>query len=68
MYFTSIELSDHYVEHHAHDCLWEEVVCVLLSTKNPRKKGNNYEIETSTHYFLFEIKEQTLYVINAKRK
>jgi hypothetical protein len=68
VYFASIEPSDHYLEHHAHDCLWEEVVGIIFITKNPRKKGNKYEIETSTHYVLFEIQEQKLIVINAKRK
>ena len=67
MRFTAIEPSEHYLEHHLHEVPWEEAVRLILQTKNPRKKGENYEIETKDRYLLFTIKDETLILINAKR-
>lgn len=64
MYFTQIRPTRHYLEHHQ-DVPWHKVVEIILKTKNPRKKGNKFEIENSC-YILFEIKENILYIINAK--
>ena len=52
---------------HTSEVPWLEVIKLLLTTKNPRKKGNKFEIEKEGYYVLFEIKNQVLYVINAKR-
>ena len=68
VFFTTIKPTKHYLEHHAHHVPWHEVIAIILATKNPRKKEDAYEIETKEHYLLFHIKEQTLFVINAKRK
>ena len=67
VYFTEIEPTDHYLEEHEQDVPWNKVVEIIFSTKNPRKKGDNYEIEKDGYYILFEIKKNILYVINAKK-
>lgn len=67
VYFTSIEPTKHYLEEHQREVPWDEVVEVILTTKNPRKKGNKFEIEKDGYYILFEIKDKVLYVINAKK-
>ncbi|MBI2671943.1 hypothetical protein HYX16_03340 [Candidatus Woesearchaeota archaeon] len=67
VYFTDIEPSEHYLENHAHDVPWDKVVEIIFKTKNPRKKGTKFEIEDDNYYLLFEIKDNILYVINAKK-
>ena len=44
-----------------------EITEVIYNTKNPRKKGNKFEIETEKYYILFVVINKTAYVINAKR-
>lgn len=68
VYFEEIEPTDHYLEEHEKDVPWDKIVEIIFSTKNPRKKGNNYEIEKDGYYLLFEIKNNILYVINAKKE
>ena len=67
VYFIDIQPSDHYLKYHVKDVLWDKVVEIIFSTKNPRKKGDKFEIETEDYYILFEIKQNILYVINAKK-
>lgn len=67
VFFRKIEPSEHYLENHQHQMRWEEVVERIFKTKNPKKKGNKFIIEDENTYILFEIKNQTLWVINAKR-
>lgn len=67
MYFAKIEPTEHCLLEHQHEVPWERVVQLILTTKNPRRKGEKYEIERDGWYVLFEIKENVLYVINAKR-
>ena len=67
VYFTAIQPTTHYLEKHAREVPWDKVVELIFSTKNPRKKGNKFEIEKGGYYILFEIKDNVLYVINAKR-
>ena len=43
------------------------MVEIILTTKNPRKKGDKFEIEKDGYYVLFEIKNNVLHVINAKK-
>lgn len=66
VYFTNIRPTKHYLEEHEKDVPWDKVVEIIFTTKNPRKKGNKFEIEKEGFYLLFEIKDDTLYVINAK--
>ena len=67
VYFTGIKPSDHYTKEHEQDVPWDKVVEIIFSTKNPRKKGDKFEIEKDGYYILFEIKDTILYVINAKK-
>ena len=66
VYFTDIHPTEHYLENHAHEVPWDKVLEIVFGTKNPRKKGDKFEIETDHYYLLFEVKEHVLYVINAK--
>ena len=66
VYFTDIQPTDHYLEEHEKDVPWDKVVEIIFSTKNPRKKGDKFEIEKDGYYVLFEIKNNVLYVINVK--
>lgn len=68
MYFTDIRTTEHYKEYHADDVPWDKVVELIYTTKNPRKKGHNYEIEQEGYYVLFELKNNVIYVINAKKE
>ncbi|MGV8162250.1 MAG: hypothetical protein ACP5N2_02860 [Candidatus Nanoarchaeia archaeon] len=68
VYFTSIQPTNHYIEEHEKDVPWNEVIEVILFTKNPRKKDGKFEIDNDKYYLLFKIENQTVFVINAKRK
>jgi hypothetical protein len=68
VYFTGIEPTDHYLMEHEKQVPWDKVVEIIFSTKNPKKKGDKFEIEKDGYYILFEIKEDILYVINAKNQ
>lgn len=68
VYFKEIKPTDHYLKYHAKDVPWHKAIEIILETKNPRKKGNKYEIDQDGYYVLFEIKNNILYVINAKNK
>ena len=68
VYFIDIQPTDHYLKEHEKHVPWDEVVEIIFKTKNPRKKGNNYEIEKDGYYILFEIKNNVIYVINAKKR
>ena len=67
VYFTEIEPTNHYLEEHEQAVPWNKVLEIIFSTKNPRKKENKFEIEKEGYYILFEIKNNILYVINAKK-
>jgi hypothetical protein len=66
VYFTDIQPTEHYIMEHKR-VPWNKVIEIIFKTKNPRKKGNKIEIENEGYYILFEIKNNTAYVINAKR-
>ena len=68
VYFTEVWPTEHYLTEHQKDVPWADVVGIIASTKNPRKKDNNFEIETSRYYILFRLENKIIYVINAKRK
>ena len=67
VYFTDIQPTEHYLKEHEKDVPWDKVVEIILTTKNPRKKGDKFEIEKHGYYVLFEIKNKVLYIINAKK-
>jgi len=66
MYFKSIRKTSHYKEHHEKNVPWSEVIEVIQTAKNPRKKENKIEIITKTHYILCQLKDNILWVINTK--
>jgi len=67
VYFTEIKPTDHYLAEHKKDVPWYKVVEIIFSTKNPRKREDKFEIEKDGYYILFEIKDNVLFVINAKK-
>lgn len=68
VYFTEIQPTDHYTKEHEKDVPFDKVVEIIFSIKNPRKKGDKFEIEKDGYYILFEVKDTILYVINAKKR
>ncbi len=67
VYFKDIQPTKHYLEEHEKDVPWDKVIEIIFATKNPRKKGDKFEIEKEGYYILFKIKNNVLYVINAKK-
>jgi len=69
VYFKSIKKDKHYVENHEREVPWSEVVIIIFkSAKNMKKKGTKLEIEDYRYYLLCELRNNDLYVINAKRR
>ncbi|MDD4878001.1 MAG: hypothetical protein PHO02_03120 [Candidatus Nanoarchaeia archaeon] len=68
VFFRRIVPSRHYLEEHLKDVPWDKVVEIIFATKNPRKKGSKFEIESNGYYVLFEAKKGIIYVINAKKE
>ena len=69
VYFTDVKKTEHYIENHEMQISLFEVTKVIFnSQKKIRKKGENLEINDNNYYILFEIKDNTAYIINAKRK
>ncbi len=68
VYFKKILPTVHYLREHEREVPWEKVVEIILTTKDPRKNNDLFEIDTNEFYVVFSIKEGVLYVINAKRK
>ncbi len=69
VYFTGIRKTKHYKENHERDVPMFEVIKIIKENpKNIRKKGTKFVIDDKNVYILFKIKDNTLYIINAKRK
>jgi len=66
LYFTKIKKTKHYEEEHEKEVPWSKVVEVILTSKQKKKRGDVIEIYDKDYYIICEIREQTLYVINAK--
>ncbi len=67
MYFKEIRKTDHYKDNHECFVPWSKVIEIILTAKNPRKKEENkIEIITDNYYILCELKDNILWVINAK--
>ena len=66
MRFNNIRKTNHYKENHEKNFPWSKVIEIILTTKNPRKKGDKIEIKTGKHFILCELKNNILWVINAK--
>jgi len=67
VYFKDVRPTAHYLKEHEKAVPWDKVVEIIFSIKNPRKKDDKFEIEKDGYYILFEIKNNILYVINAKQ-
>lgn len=68
MYFKEIRRSRHFEEHHKGILAWSDVIRLIYTIKNKRKKGNKVKIEDDKFYILCELNDEALYVINVKRK
>lgn len=68
MYWKEIKRSDHFEQYHKGVLAWSDVVRLIYTIKNKRKKGDKIEIEDDRFYILCELKEKSLYVINVKKK
>ena len=68
MFWEEIRRSEHFDEYHKGALAWSEVVRLIYSIKNKRKKEDKIEIEDDKFYILCELKDKILYVINVKRK
>jgi len=66
MYFRAIRKTEHYKENHEKDFPWSRVIEIILTARNPRKKDDKIEIKTDNYYMLCELKDNVLWVINAK--
>ena len=55
VYFTEIKPTNHYIEEHEKEVPWNKVVKIILTTKNPRKKGDKFEIEKDD-YIIYYLK------------
>jgi len=67
LYFNAIQPTEYYLKEHAKDVPWHKAVEIILTTKNPRKKDNKFEIEKDNYSVVFEIQNKILYIINAKK-
>ena len=57
VYFTEIKKTQHYIDNHEQDVPWSEVVEIIFkSSKQIKKKGEKYEIETDKSYVLMELR------------
>jgi len=68
MHWEEIRRSEHFELYHKGTLPWNEVIRLIYTIKNKRKKGDKIEIEDNKFYILCELKDKILYVINVKRK
>lgn len=68
MRYKSVRKTDHYRTNHESEVPWSEVVHNLFKCKYQRKVGDKVRIVTKNCYILGRIKDDVLYVVNAKRR
>ncbi len=68
IFHTRIRKTLHYKLFHERAVPFDEVIRILYSTKSQRKKGDKIVVDTGEIYLLCRLKNNTLYIINAKRK
>ena len=68
MHWEEIRRSEHFELYHKGTLPWNEVIRLIYTIKNKRKKGDKIEIEDNKFYILCELKDKILYVINVNRK
>lgn len=67
MFFKSIRKTKHYKVYHEKNFPWSKVIEIILTAKNRRKKRDKIEIKAKHYYILCELKDNILWVINAKQ-
>lgn len=67
MYFEEILKTSHYKDFHESSFPWSKVIEIILTNKNPRRKGDRIQFET-TQYVLGYVQDKKLRIINAKWK
>ena len=68
MYWKEIRRSEHFEKYHKGALAWSDVISLIHTIKNKRKKGDKIEIENNKFYILCELKDKILYIINVKKK
>lgn len=68
MHYRSIRKTEHYKTHHEKHFPWSKVIEIILTTKIKRRKGDEIQIKTKNHYILCQLKDDILWVINAKHQ
>ncbi len=68
MYWKEIKRSNHFEEYHKDVLAWSDVVRLICTIKNKRKRGDKIQIENKKFYILCKLEDGILYVINVKRK
>ena len=68
MHWKEVRRSDHFEKYHKGALVWSDVVRLVYTIKNKRKKGDKIQIENDRFYILCELKDKILYVINVKKK
>ena len=67
MHWKEIRKSEHFDSCHKGTLAWSDVVRLICTTKNKRRKGTKLEIEDGKFYILCELIGDILYVINVKK-
>lgn len=68
MYWEEIRRSEHFEKFHKGVLTWSDIVRLIYTIKNKRKKGDKIEIEDNRFYILCKLEGKILYVINVKTK
>jgi hypothetical protein len=68
MYWKEIRRSEHFERCHEGALAWSDIIRLIYTIKNKRKKGSKLEIEDEKTYILCELRSSILYVINVKTK
>lgn len=68
MYWKEIRRSKHFDEFHRGILAWNDILRLIHTIKNKRKKDAKIEIENDKFYILCELKDKILFVVNVKRK
>ncbi len=68
IFYTCVGKTKHYIEFHEKEFPFDEVKKRIRDCKRFRKKGDKFVIIGRNHYILCESRENTIFVINAKRK
>lgn len=68
MKFKEIKKTEHYKIYHEKSFGWNEVLRIIIPAKVMRKKGNQVEYKNKKYYITGKIKNNILWITNAKMK